>query len=184
MSRCSGFDQSELPKSNFEGLLAMSRCPGSDWNSPTNSQTWKTCGPCHVVQALIEICSKSQTLKACWPCHVVKALIEFTEFHLSEKVKLWRPAGHVMLSGSDWIVLPKVRLWRPCWQSQVMKKSLIETRCKCQGAKALGQIVQQGRLFGVSLTPVISVIPLNENSSSSTLCPWAKRQAVCKLTGM
>ena len=37
MSRCPGSDWSAVQKSRFEGLLAMSRCPGSDWKNVQKS---------------------------------------------------------------------------------------------------------------------------------------------------
>ncbi len=53
------------PRQHDIGLCQSATLPTDD------SQTWKACRPCHIVQALIELCSKSQTLNACWPCHVV-----------------------------------------------------------------------------------------------------------------
>ena len=145
-------------KSNFEGLLAMSHCPGSDWNEPT----------------------KSQTLQACWPCHVVQALIE----SILQKSNFEGPLAMSHCPGSDWNrdqksnfagLLAMSRCPGSDWNERQM------LRCEGSGANCAARIARQVFHHQPLSLPLI---PVNENSASSTLYPWAKRQAACKLTGM
>ena len=140
-------------KSNFEGLLANSRCPGSDWIFDPKSKLWRPAG--HVTLSRLWLkfshqksdfegllamsrCrgsdwnqTESQTLKACWPCHVVQAEIKI--LIQSQTLKAFWPCDALSMF---WLKPPsKVKLWRACWPCHFVIEALILTELKYPNVK-------------------------------------------------
>ena len=208
MSRCPGSDRNVDQKSNFEGLRAMSRLSRLWLKFSPKARLWRPAG--HVT--LSRLWLKSVPKVKFWRLagHVTLSRLWLKALHTlwlsseySPKVKLRRPAGHVTFSRFWLKSPPNFKLWRPAGHV-TLSRLWLKSDPKVKLCRPGGNLtswspwlkpcanVNLHRLWGKlcskaglsSLTPVISVIPVNENSSSSTLCPWAKRQAACKWMGM